>query len=133
MAQVLQTNKHLEELCISNNALCRDAIQGFARVLQVNQHLKRLDLANCVIMDNGLQCLAKATQHNDVLDRLFLHNNSMISMEMVPVLIKCLQKNHTLTHLSLPNNLKSSIFDISKAVNYVRERRGLLLIQVEGT
>ena len=136
LAKALTTNTHLEELNISDNALCDDGIQHLAHALKVNQHLKTLLLVNCSIADNGFQCLAEAIQYNHGLNTLFVHNrifskiSNLISETIVPVLIECLQNNCTLTKLWLPYKLKSSMSDIEEAVNDVRKRSGLPLIEI---
>ena len=135
LAEALTTNKHLEELCITNNALCDDGIQHLAHALRVNQGLKTLELISCGMTDVGLECLAKSLQHNNVLNVWNLdgvNNPNRITEKIVPVLTKCLQNNHTLTDLVLPKNLKSSTTSIEEAVNDVRKRSGLLLIKVTG-
>ena len=139
LAEALTTNKHLEELCISDNALCDDSIQHLAHALRVNQGLKELDLVSCGMIDVGLECLAKSLQHNNVLIQLHVWNiyniendANRITEKIVSVLTECLQNNHTLTELKLPKNLKSSTTSIEEAVNGVRKRSGLPLIEVKG-
>ena len=136
LAEALTTNKHLEELNISDNALCDDGIQHLAHALRVNQGLKTLWLMSCGMTDVGLECLAKSLQHNNVLTRLALSNLSRnpnrITEKLVPVLTEYLQNNHTLTELWLPKNLESSTTSIEEAVNDVRKRSGLPLIKVTG-
>ena len=140
LAEALTTNKHLEELSISNNPLCDDGIQHLAHALRVNQGLKTLLLSSCGMTDVGLECLAKSLQHNNVLalNELYLYNlgtadiPNRITEKIVPVLTECLQNNHTLTKLVLPKNLKSSTTSIEEAVNDVRKRSGLPLIEVIG-
>ena len=138
LAEALTTNKHLEQLFITNNALCDDGIQHLAHALTVNQGLKSLLLVSCDMTDVGLECLAKSLQHNNVLTQLQVWNLSIadspnrITEKIVPVLTECLQNNHTLTKLALPKNLKSSTTSIEEAVNDVRKRSGLPLIEVTG-
>ena len=138
LAEALTTNKHLEVLHISNNALCDDGIQHLAHALRVNKGLKTLLLMSCGMTDVGLECLAKSLQHN-VLNKLYAWNHyghqnnpNRITEKIVPVLTECLQNNHTLTKLELPENLKSSTTSIEEAVNDVRKRSGLPLIKVTG-
>ena len=139
LAEALTTNKHLEELDVSYNALCDDGIQHLAHALSVNQGLKQLSLISCGMTDVGLECLAKSLQHNNVLNQLqvwnFINisdNTNRITEKIVPVLTECLQNNHTLTWLELPKNLESSTTSIEEAVNDVRKRSGLPLIEVTG-
>ena len=137
LAEALTTNKHLEELSISYNALCDDGIQHLAHALRVNQGLKQLLLVSCGMTDVGLECLAKSVQHNNILNELQVwnvteKNPNRITEKIVPVLTECLQNNHTLTKLVLPNNLKSSTTSIENAVNDVRKRSGLPFIEVTG-
>ena len=138
LAEALTTNKHLELLSVSDNALCDDGIQLLAHVLRVNQGLKILYLDSCSMTDVGLECLAKSLQHNNVLTRLYVYSVSganypnRLAEKIVPVLTECLQDNHTLTMLVLPGNLRSSTASIGKAVNNVRKRSGLPLIRVTG-
>ena len=138
LAEALTTNKHLELLSVSDNALCDDGTQHLADALRVNQGLKVLYLDDCGMTDVGLECLAKSLQHNNVLTKLYVHNGiranypNRLSEKIVPVLTECLQNNHTLTDLVLPNNLVSSTASIEKAVNDVRKRSGLPLIKVIG-
>ena len=138
LAEALTTNKHLEMLCITDNALCDDGIQHLAHALRVNQGLKEVWLMSCGMTDVGLECLAKSLQHNNVLIELQVwnfgkHNPNRITEKIVPVLTECLQINYTLTNLVLPKNLESSTTSIKKAVNVVRRRRLLLLpIEVSG-
>ena len=138
LAEVLTTNKHLETLIISDNPLCDDGIQHLAHALRVNQGLKTLLLLSCGMTDVGLECLAKSLQHNSVLNELYvsnLHgadNPNRITEKIVPVLTECLQNNNTLTKLELPKNLESSTASIEEAVNDVRKRSGLPLIEVTG-
>ena len=84
--------------------------------------------------DMGLKCIVKSLQHNIVLYKLSIGytTNRNITKKIVPVLTECLQKNHTLTQLQLPMNLQSSGISIEKAVNDIRKRNGLPLIQVQG-
>ena len=138
LAEALTTNKYLEELNISDNALCDGGIQHLAHALRVNQGLKTLRLMSCGMTDVGLECLAKSLQHNNVLTQLRVWNfgniysPNRITEKIVPVLTECLQNNHTLTVLWLPANLESSTSSIEKAVNDVRKRSGLPLIEVTG-
>ena len=88
--------------------------------------------------DVGLECLAHSLQHNMVLTELYVcnfynaKNPNTLTENIVPVLAKCLQNNHTLTELWLPKNLQSSTTSIEEAVNDVRKRRRLPLIKVSG-
>ena len=138
LAEALIANKHLEVLSISNNALCDDGIQHLAHALRVNQGLKELHLDSCGMTDVGLECLAKSLQHNNVLTILYTYtynldeNPNEITEKIIPVFTKYLQNNHTLTELELPSNLKSSTNSIEKAVNDVRKRSELPLIEVSG-
>ena len=140
LAEALTTNKHLEQLGVGDNALCDDGIQHLAYALRVNQGLNDLYLWSCGMTDVGLECLAKSLQHNNVLTELDISNLSSanypnrLTEKIVPVLTECLQNNHTLTELQLPQNLGSStaIASIEKAVNDVRKRSGLPLIKVIG-
>ena len=140
LAEALTTNKHLEVLNINSNALCDDGIQHLACALQVNQGLKELWLVSCGMTDVGLECLAKSLQYNNVLNELQLWSltsysdqwPNRLTAKIVPVLAECLQNNHTLTELWLPQNLRSSIANIEKPVNDVRKRSGLPLIKVTG-
>ena len=138
LAEALTTNKHLQELDVSTNALCDDGIQHLAHALRVNQGLKDLALSSCGMTDVGLEYLAKSLQYNNGLNQVLLWNFSYstnlnrLTEKIVPVLTECLQNNHTLTELVLPNDLKSSRTSIEKAVNDVRKRSGLPLIKVTG-
>ena len=138
LAEALTTNKHLEVLYLPMNALCDDGIQHLAHALRINQGLKELSLNNCGMTDVGMECLVKCLQHNNVLTELYVcsdynaKNPNGLTEKIVPVLTEFLQKNHTLTKLVLPQNLKSSRAHIEEAVNDVRKRRGLPLIGVEG-
>ena len=138
LAEVLTTNKHLEVLDICYNALCDDGIQHLAHALRVNQGLKTLDLVSCGMTDVGLEYVAKSLQDNSVLSELYVwnfgneDNPNRISKKIIPVLIDCLQNNHTLTKVVLPENLESYTTSIEEAVNDVRKRSGLPLIQVYG-
>ena len=137
LAEALTTNKHLEMFIITDNALCDDGIQHLAHALRVNQGLKEVWLMSCGMTDVGLECLAKSLQHNNVLTELQVwkfgkHNPNRITDKIVPVLTECLQNNHTLTNLVLPMNLESSTTSIEEAVNDVRKRSGLPLIEVTG-
>ena len=136
LAEALTTNKHLELLSVSDNALCDDGIQHLAHALRVNQGLKVLYLYSCGMTDVGLECLAKSLQHNNVLTTLYVYyglstnNPNRLTEKIVPVLTEYFQDNHTLTELWLPGNLKSSTASLEKAVNDVRKRSGLPLIKV---
>ena len=138
LAEVLTTNTHLEELNISDNALGDDGIQHLAYALQDNRHLKKLGLVNCGITDIGFEYIAKSMQNNNALKTLNvatcpgLGTENQITVKIVSVLIECLQINHTLTELYLPDNLDSSTPDINKAVNDIRQRKGLPLVEVKG-
>ena len=138
LAEALTTNKHLEQLSVGNNALCDDGIQHLAHALRVNQGLKELYLWNCGMTAMGFECLAKSLQHNNVFTGLYVYNVSSLNNpnrlteKIVPVLTECFQNNHTLTKLVLPKNLESSTASIKKAVNDVRKRSGLPLIEVIG-
>ena len=138
LAEALTTNKYLEQLGVGDNALCDDGIQHLAYALRVNQGLNDLYLWSCGMTDVGLECLAKSLQHNNVLTELDISNLSSanypnrLTEKIVPVLTECLQNNHTLTELQLPQNLGSSTASIEKAVNDVRKRSGLPLIKVIG-
>ena len=139
LAEALTTNKHLELLSVSKNALCDDGIQHIAHALSINQGLKTLYLWSCGMTDVGLEGLARSLLHNNVLTKLDIsdvsspYNRNRLTEKIVPVLTECLQNNHTLTDLKLPKNLVSSIARIKKAVNDVRKRSGLPLIEVTGT
>ena len=137
LAEALTTNKYLELLNVDENVLCDDGVQHFAHALRVNQGLKHLYLWSCGMTDVGLEYLAKSLQHNNVLTILdisngYANNPNRLTEKIVPVLTECLQNNHILTELVLPKNLRSSTASIEKAVNDVRKRSGLPLIEVLG-
>ena len=135
LAEALTTNKHLELLNVGDNALCDDGIQHLAYALSVNQGLKILSLVSCSMTDVGLKCLVKSLHHN-VLNELHIwnlsNNYNRLTEKIVPVLIERVQNNHTLTELVLPKNLESCTTNIEKAINDVRKRSGLPLIEVSG-
>ena len=140
LAEALATNELLEELYVSDNALGDDGIQHLAQALRVNQGLYELYLNSCGMSDVGFEILAKSLQHNKVLNRVVLpnsrsnsHSPNRITEKVIPFLTECLQNNHTLTELVLPENLRSSTTSIEKAVNDVRKKSGLSLIYVSGT
>ena len=138
LAEALTTNQHLEILEISDNALCDDGIKYLAHVLKVNQGLKELWLVSCGMTDAGLEHLAKSLQHNNVLSKLYVWNfdnkgnANRITKNMDLVLTECLRNNHSLIVLELPRNLKSSTTSIEKAINDVRKRNEVPLIEVKG-
>ena len=137
MAEALTTNKHLEELSISDNALGDDGILHLAYALRVNQSLKRLWLVSCGMTDMGLTYLAWLLQHNNALKQLDVYNfrgdnANRLTKRIVPVLTECLQNNHSLTRLELPVNLESFATSIENTINGARKRNGLPLIKVEG-
>ena len=132
LAEALATNEYLEELEIGSNPLGDDGVQHLARALEVNQNLQTLVLANCGMTDVGLEHLAKALQHNHGLTELQIFRNGALTEKIVPVLIECLPNNHSLVRLWLPGQLESAYCDprIEKAVNDVRKKNGLPLIEV---
>ena len=135
LAEALVTNKHLEVMHIRGNPLCDDGIRHLACALRVNQGLIELLLVSCGMTDVGLECLAKSLQRNNVLIRLYVsnyydHSNpNRLTDKIAPVLTECLQNNHTLTELVLPEMLRSSATSIEEAVNDVRKRSRLPLIK----
>ena len=137
MAEALITNKHLKQLSINDNALCDD--QHLACALRVNQGLKALSLHSCGMTDVRLEYLAKSLQQNKLLIELDVYNAycakspNRLTEKIIPVLTECLQNNCTLTKLELPRNLRSSKMSIEEAVNDVRKRSGLPLIEIKGT
>ena len=58
LVEALTTNKHLEELNISDNPLADD-IQHIAHALKVNQDLKKLDMSICGITSLSAKTLAQ--------------------------------------------------------------------------
>ena len=132
LAEALATNECLEELEIGSNPLGDDGIQHLARALEVNRDLEILVLVNCGMTDVGLEHLAKALHHNDGLTELQIFGNDALTEKIVPVLIECLQNNHSLISLWLPGKFESAYYIIEKAVNDVRKKSGLPLIEVEG-
>ena len=142
LANALRVNQGLKklELDISGNALRNGSIQHIAHALQVNQHLKRLELANCSITDDGLCCLVKSIHNHCALNALLLHNShrkfeNAITENVIPVLIECLQlqSSHTLTELYLPDNfeLARSLHDIREAINDIRKKSGVPVLEVK--
>ena len=139
LAIALISNTHLEDLNINDNKLCDDGIQHLAHALRRNQHLKKLELASCGITDVGLECLVKSLEDNKVLTLLNVCTSSserenVISEKIIPILIKCLSNNCTLTRLLVPIDLfnTKSVLDIEEAVNEVRKNHKRPLIAVEG-
>ena len=76
--------------------------------------------------------LLKALQHNHGLTELQIFRNSALTERIVSVLIEYLTNNHSLVGLWLPGQLESACCDlaIEKAVNDVRKKNGLPLIEV---
>ena len=141
LAAALTTNKRLEELDISDNALGDNGIQHLADILQNNQYLKKLELASCGMTDVGLEYLAKSLERNKVLESLNIstsadENKNLITKKMIPFLVKSLQNNQALTTLSLPMSLRTEFdrvtSDIQQAISNVEKRSKLPFIQVEG-
>ena len=135
LALALVANQYLKELDISNNALFYGGSQLLADALRVNQGLKILYLCNCGMTNMGLEQLATSLIYNDSLVTLMLCNHlqttpNVLTDEIVPFLSDCLKRNLTLTNLGLPGDLKSSTTSIEEAVNDVRKKRGLPLIEV---
>ena len=76
-AEALATNKHLEELIISDNALCDDGIQHLAHALRINQGLKKLDLCRCSLIPISAKNLAEALSTNKHLEELNISGNPL--------------------------------------------------------
>ena len=134
LAEALITNKHLKILSISDTALCDDGIQHLASAVRVNQGIIKLRLVSCGMTDVGLEYLAKSLKDNNILNALYVHNVSVksninrITKKIVPVLIKYIQNNHTLTKLGLPMSIRSSAPSVMEDINDVRWRRELPLL-----
>ena len=99
----------------------------------------KVDLMGVNLTDVGLECLAKSLQQNKFLIELDLCNAyhakspNRLTEKIIPILTECLQNNCTLTKLELPRNLQSSKMSIEEAINNVREKSRLPLIEVKGT
>ena len=130
LAEALTTNKHLEKLDITDNALCDDGIQHLAHALRVNQglktlylnscgltsqcteslaealttnkHLEKLDITDNALCDDGIQHLAHALRVNQGLKTLYLNSCGMTDVGL-ECLAKSLQHNNSLTELHVWN------------------------------
>ena len=130
LAEVLTTNKHLEELNISDNPLGSDGIQQFMCALSANQGLKKLYIQNCKITslsesfaealatnehlevldisgnklcDDGIQHLAYAVRINQILKKLSLRHCSLTSLG-AKSLAEMLTINKHLERLDISDN-----------------------------
>ena len=109
IAEALQTNTSLTNLCLPNMSLHYTKQNGSAltKMLQVNKSLTHLDLSNNdQISDSGARCIFEGLQHNTALINLNLSQTgvSAIDPDTARSLTKMLQVNKSLTHLDLSNN-----------------------------
>ena len=75
LAEALITNKHLEELDISDNLVCDEGIQYLAPALQINRGLLRLDMKCNGITSHSVKSLAAALTANNYLQELDVSYN----------------------------------------------------------
>ena len=102
LAEALVTNKHLEELDISDNTLLGDdGIQHLVLALKVNEGLKMLDLEECSITSIS-ESLAEAFSTNKHLEELYISNNALQN-DSIDHLTRVIGDNQCLKKLYLQN------------------------------
>ena len=82
LAEALTTNKHLEELNISDNPLEGDDIQQLTHALSANQGVKKLYIQNCEITSLS-ESFAEALATNEHLEVLISIWKNWISVAIM--------------------------------------------------
>ena len=106
LAEALTTNKHLEELDISGNALDGDGINCLARMLSVNQCLKKLCVRKCSITVLS-KSFTKALANNKHFEELNISDNAL--GDDIYFLAHALENNQRLKKLVLTTCSLNSI------------------------
>ena len=126
----LTVNASLQILCLAWNELGDTGVDSLANALKQNDSLKELYLGECGVTDRGLELLGIALTVNKSLETLDLRQNESISEGGLLVFTEYLKRNNGLVKLHLTIKLKSA-GGFQEAVNEVRRRSGLPLIEVE--
>jgi len=101
LAQRLRTNRYLQVLDLSQNAIEDSGAEQLAEMLKVNRTLRELDLTNNKIHNSGVKYLATALhQYNTTLQRLSINYN-LFADGCVNSLIEMLKHNRTLKLLEI--------------------------------
>ncbi|CAF3580343.1 unnamed protein product [Adineta steineri] len=100
---LLQDNKTLTQLCLSNNKIGDKGAQYLSEALKKDTTLTTLDLSYNQIGNKGVQHLGEALKKNTTLTILQLQNNQ-IGAQGSQYLVEALQTNTTLTELYLSRN-----------------------------
>ena len=130
ISEALAVNTSLQILGLAGNELGDTGVDSLANALKQNDSLKKLYLRGCGMTDRGLELLAVALTVNTTLEELELNGNGSISEGGLSALTECLKRNSGLVNLALPYQCKSVVGGIQEAVNEVRRRSGLPLIEV---
>ncbi|CAF1287932.1 unnamed protein product [Adineta steineri] len=115
---LLQDNKTLTQLCLSNNKIGDKGAQYLSEALQKNTTLTTLDLSYNQIGNKGVQYLGEALKKNTVREKSFTLDlshviqalttlqlqNNQIGAQGSQYLVEALQTNTTLTELYLSRN-----------------------------
>ena len=100
LALVIQSNKHLEKLCLYNNNLKCSAIT-ILQSLSTISTLKYLNIDNTQTTDEDGEALASVVIHNTGLEELYLNGNNL--GEGMLVVTKALQQITSLRSIDLGN------------------------------
>ena len=119
IAEVLNFNSTLTELCLINTSICALGAAALAKTLQTNKTLKKLCLSDCNIGNDGAAAIAKMLTCNTTLEALELLGNN-IGGTGVSAIAEALKINRSLSHLDLSLN---RFDDDGDAVTALREVR----------
>ena len=130
ISEALAVNASLQILGLAKNELGDTGVDSLANALKQNDSLKKLYLRGCGVTDRGLELLAVALTVNTTLEELELNGNGSISEGGLSALTECLKRKSGLVNLALPYQCQSVVGGVQEAVNEVRRRSGLPLIEV---
>ena len=88
-----------------------DTARSLTKMLQVNKSLTHLDLSDNYLADSGARSIFEGLQHNTTLMKLLLEKNTITATnpDTARSITKILQVNNSLTHLNLSRNSLSDL------------------------
>jgi Ran GTPase-activating protein (RanGAP) involved in mRNA processing and transport len=108
IAQALKRNNSLMALYLQGNEIGSVALTSLADALKLNEGLKTLWLSHCSINDEGATILVDVLKINTTLTAVYLDHNSIGEVGAQAILDAMIERNTTLTQLSLRGNIEIS-------------------------
>ena len=127
VAEVLHSNRTVENINLSNNRISYKEANFLSECIENNCTLKEIDISYNKISNDGVKSIVTALKYNCTLTKLNVANNK-ISTLAAPAISESLKVNNTIKELNLSYNCIENGF--TKITESIQENKALTVLDI---